>query len=359
MQAYHYIIDNKPYFLRLVLSLWILIISACQQSDNESWPDKDSNIALTNSAVIEQQITFEQQQRRYLVYVPTTSEIDDDSSNEQTSTPNTEQQDNSNNDNNNIPDSIYPYSKFTDVSNISPKNSADDDSMPLLFVFHGFGMSAEDQLAMADFTSLADQHQFIVVYPQGALLDGAPHWNAALASADNKSSVDDFGFINQLLQQLKQQYAVDSSKVYATGYSNGGFFAFALACLHSQHYAAIATMSSTMLDSTLANCSPSHATSVMLWHDDQDSTISTAGTEGYASIDAVLDYWKTYNQTQQNQSYTHNGVMQQIAGDGIAASEVQLLQSSGQGHVWIDSQINEQSTNELIWQFLSRFSLDL
>ena len=341
------------YIKHISYALMVFCLAACQQNDSDklTWPDKDSNSLISNSNVLEKQLTYDQQQRSYLLYVPTSdSEIEVTTpTNQPTTTPRTTPSNNSNDDSDDDSyDSIYPYSY---------KRSA-EDALPLLMVFHGFGMTAEQQLAMADFTSLAQQHQFIVVYPQGALLDGSPHWNAALAGGDNKSSVDDFGFISALLQHLQQQYSIDSRKVYATGYSNGGFFAFALACLYNEQYAAIATMSSTMLDSTLSNCSPTHATSVMVWHDSQDTTVTTSGSDGYASIESVLEYWKNYNQTQQNQTYTHNNVTQQIASAGINDSEVQLLQTSGQGHVWIDSQINQQSTNELIWQFLSRFSLE-
>ena len=39
--------------------------------------------------------------------------------------------------------------------------------------------------------SLADSENFILVYPQGTLIEGFSHWNAALDSPDNKSDADD------------------------------------------------------------------------------------------------------------------------------------------------------------------------
>ena len=42
--------------------------------------------------------------------------------------------------------------------------------------------------------SLADTVYFILVYPQGTLINGDPHWNAGLRSDTNKCDADDFGF---------------------------------------------------------------------------------------------------------------------------------------------------------------------
>ena len=53
-------------------------------------------------------------------------------------------------------------------------NSYDGSSdVPLLFNFHGFGGTATDQLEWADMRSLAEEHNFILVYPQGTLLQGS------------------------------------------------------------------------------------------------------------------------------------------------------------------------------------------
>ena len=40
--------------------------------------------------------------------------------------------------------------------------------------------------------ALAETDTFLLLYPQGTLLDGDPHWNAGLESEENKSDADDF-----------------------------------------------------------------------------------------------------------------------------------------------------------------------
>ena len=122
-------------------------------------------------------------------------------------------------------------------------NSYDETSeVPLMLNFHGYGGSARSHLKYTDMRPLADTEAFILVYPQGALLDGTPHWNAGLPSSENKSNIDDFGFVVALIDEISSRYNIDSKRVYACGYSNGAFFSYALACYHGDKIAAIGSV---------------------------------------------------------------------------------------------------------------------
>ena len=113
-------------------------------------------------------------------------------------------------------------------------------SYPLLFNFHGFGGNATDHMHSADFRPIADTADFILVYPQGLDLDdGQSHWNIAETGEDNKSNVDDFGFIESLIDEISSEYNINQKKIYACGYSNGAGFSFSIAC-HLNKSAAIA-----------------------------------------------------------------------------------------------------------------------
>ena len=98
--------------------------------------------------------------------------------------------------------------------------------------------------------STADSENFILVYPQGSDLDGSSHWNAALNGGDNKSDVDDLGFIDALINKLSSENLIDLKRVYAVGYSNGGMMSYALGCYKSNLIAAIGSVSGYMLQST-------------------------------------------------------------------------------------------------------------
>lgn len=74
--------------------------------------------------------------------------------------------------------------------------------IPLLFNFHGFGESASKYIDYADMRALAESDTFILVYPQGSCSEGYSHWNPSLPGGGNKSSADDFGFIEAIIKNF-------------------------------------------------------------------------------------------------------------------------------------------------------------
>ena len=136
-----------------------------------------------------------------------------------------------------------------------PSNYNSTTEIPLLINFHGFGGNASEYMAYADMRSLAESENFILVYPQGSNLDGSPHWNTCPNGGDNKSDADDFGFIAALVNELSTNYSVNEDRIYAAGYSNGGMMVYGLANYKSEIFAAVASVSGTMLDCTTT---PSH-----------------------------------------------------------------------------------------------------
>ena len=170
---------------------------------------------------------------------------------------------------------------------------------PLLLNFHGFGGTASSQRDAADMTALADAERFILVYPQGSLLNGSSHWNSASTDlANNKSSADDYGFITALIDRIDSSHNIDLNRVYAVGYSNGGFFSYALVCYLSAKIAAIGSVSGTMAGETRDKCSPSHPTSIIIIHGTADRTVPyNGGSAGLLSIPDTLSYWANFNST--------------------------------------------------------------
>ena len=242
-----------------------------------------------------------------------------------------------------------------------PSSLDQTKSAPLLFNFHGFGGQAAAHLAVADMRILADTHQFILVYPQGSLLNGYSHWNAGLDTKENKSSADDIGFITALIDEIALQYNIDSESVYACGYSNGGFFSYALACYLSDKIAAVASVSGTMLKETLENCDPSHVMPMINIHGTSDVVVPYTGEEGLSSIDQVLDYWKGFNDlgepvmsraiengaTIEHYRYTNDT-------DTMSVEHYKVING---GHVWFNNRYNDKTINELIWNFVSQYDL--
>ena len=232
--------------------------------------------------------------------------------------------------------------------------------------FHGWGGFASDQLAMSNMRPLADTENFILVYPQGSILedDGFTHWNTYLPGGDNKSDADDFGFIDVMLDVLFSSYAIDASRVYAAGFSNGGDFSYTLACFLSDKIAGIASVSGLMWVGTLEECDLTHPTALISFHGTADGARPYDGWDGYmVSIDDTLSYWNAHNNivdeaemTGINDSGYNIQRYQYEGGDGgTAVTHYKVL---GGGHLWFSFYDDGVETDQLIWDFLSQFDRD-
>ena len=233
---------------------------------------------------------------------------------------------------------------------------------PLMFVFHGFGGIASEFINTADMRDLAESKNFIVVYPQGLDLAGTgSHWNCSNPSADNKSDVDDIGFIENLIDQLIVDYPViDSKRIYAAGYSNGGFMSYYLAC-NSKKFAAIGSVAGTMLDDSYQSCDAQFPTAMINIHGTDDFDVPYDGNIYYPSIPEVVDWWKNFNTTPNEDLLTNqDGSIEQYkyyndAGD-IYVEHIKII---GGGHYWDDKlNYNGKNTSGLIWEFVSSYNID-
>jgi polyhydroxybutyrate depolymerase len=88
-----------------------------------------------------------------------------------------------------------------------------------------------------EWENLAQTHGFLLLVPNGVnLYDGDPrgdkqNWNdcrVAVADDNSAASADDVGFVQQLLAWASEHYAINASRVYATGASNGGMMSLRL-----------------------------------------------------------------------------------------------------------------------------------
>ena len=244
-----------------------------------------------------------------------------------------------------------------------PDSYDGDASVPLMLNFHGFGQRADQYLKFADMRSLANSENFILVYPQGTLLDGDPHWNAGLKTDTNKSDADDFGFVEALINEISSNYRIDPASVYSCGYSNGAFFSYALACYHSNKIAAIGSVAGTMMEETLDNCNPSHPTAMINIHGTSDAYVPYGGAEGLKPIDEVLAYWTGFNNTGATPTVNRatDGAItieRYSYTDGDDNTSVDHYKVIDGGHVWFDISYDGANTSALIWNFVSRYDIN-
>jgi polyhydroxybutyrate depolymerase len=158
--------------------------------------------------------------------------------------------------------------------------------VPLLVALHGgTGWGAQFEIN-SGFDRLAQADSFVVVYPDG-VGTGANEsigrtWNGGgCCGAASRNDVDDVGFVRMLLDRLEAQYAIDPSRVFAAGHSNGGILAYRLACELSDRIVAVGLQSGTM---EIPSCRPAHAVSMLHIHGTADTNVPIDGGRGTDSI---------------------------------------------------------------------------
>ena len=252
-----------------------------------------------------------------------------------------------------------------------PENYNDSNAVPLLFNFHGGNGTISDQVYLSDMRSLADENNFIIVYPQAIADptdDGSLNW---IFKGD--SDHDDIYFIESIIDELSSQYSIDLTRVYACGYSLGGEFVYELLCRLNNKIAAGVVVARTMGQYQYENCNPEHPTAIMtiLGTEDYESNYDGVvynGVTYYISADDTHQYWTNYNnadvnpseiQLPNNNSSDGSTVTKRIWGNGEACVSVVELRINGGGHDWPGSTGNmDINSNNEIWDFVSQYSLD-
>lgn len=109
----------------------------------------------------------------------------------------------------------------------APKTT--DERHPLIFAFHGHGGNMNAAAQGMHFQTLWPEA--IVIYPQGlptqTVVDPQglrPGWQDEAGQQGDR----DLKFFDAMLATMRQKYAVDDSRIYSTGFSNGGVFSYLL-----------------------------------------------------------------------------------------------------------------------------------
>lgn len=233
-----------------------------------------------------------------------------------------------------------------------PSSYVQGSAVPLVFVMHGFTQSASAIMNTTGFNALSEQEGFIVVYPNG-VNNG---WNTN-SPFPGGSTADDVGYIGALCEALVDQFTVDTARIYACGFSAGGYMSHKLGCESPKCFAAIASVSGTINDGAVAACAPQHTPGVLQIHGTSDFVVSYNGSIfSGLGVQDVLDLWTAnlacatppvitpYNATVEQQVYTPcNG-----------NASVVHYQIDGGGHTWpTGSAFN--ATN-VIWDFFQDFT---
>jgi polyhydroxybutyrate depolymerase len=139
--------------------------------------------------------------------------------------------------------------------------------------FHGFLSNPESHALITGWHGLAEREGVLVAYPEGTSFP--QRWNAG--TTWGASEVNDVRFFRDLIDDISTVAAVDGSRIYVNGFSNGGGMTVHIACEAAERVAAIGTVAAAVVD--MQDCAPSRPVPVLAFHGTADPVVSYEGGE--------------------------------------------------------------------------------
>lgn len=125
--------------------------------------------------------------------------------------------------NNGFPHTWFEY--------IPPQLRGTTEKVPLLFYFHGVNCVALYGAEQCNWHDIADRENFIVVYPDPAVMKAWNIWN-------DPATPSDFDFVMALIDHMKKVHPIDETRIYISGFSMGSMMTQALAAAYPDVFAA-------------------------------------------------------------------------------------------------------------------------
>ncbi len=253
-----------------------------------------------------------------------------------------------------------------------PPGTPEDEKLPMVVVIHGANGTAQGMLESGDVNmrAKADSDGFIALYPEGTpnAEEANFSWNAVHCCDDAwDNGVDDIGFLDHLLDIVMDEHNVDDTRVYATGFSNGGMMSHRIGAELGHRFAAIVPVAGTIGGHPMPDqdrliiTNPVKPLAVMIIHGFLDTEVPYHG----GSYGGAFRRWDISAQDSTIFWVTRNGcqtVPQIEDGDTIYLKETYHPQNGDtnievilytmyqEGHNWPYS-IGETRSSDVIWNF--------
>lgn len=238
-------------------------------------------------------------------------------------------------------------------------------AVPLVIALHGGVGTGKIMEGQTGLDAVADQHGFIVAYPDGI----GRAWNAGSCCAKPmKEKVDDVGFIRAVIADVKSRYKIDATRIYGTGFSNGAMLLHRIVCDAPDTFTAIAAVSGGPM---VSNCNERKPVPALLIQGRDDPRIPWAGGEFQGSyrpsIKDIVSRLGKRNECSADEQETSNsdGVLCQTLRGCRSGDEVSWCGVAGAGHQWPGGKTymkfllganNERfNASQKIWSFFTKY----
>jgi polyhydroxybutyrate depolymerase len=247
--------------------------------------------------------------------------------------------------------------------------SPSDTQRPMLIYFHGAGGFAWPEIQHSGFLEVANENNFILVYPQASIWDhpDIPSWNVV-----EFNPVDDIGFVKEMFTNLVSDFPVDEKRVYASGMSSGGYMTYYVAFNMGEKLTAIAPVAGLPTSFVSMPQALQCKLPLMHIHGTIDATVSYFGGDYSVSVDSTIAFWTRNNGcvispviTEMPDIYPNDGstVTVYTYESPYFHKDVKLYKINNGGHSW-PGEAGDPYTNrdfdveKEIWNFFKMYAIN-
>lgn len=205
---------------------------------------------------------------------------------------------------------------------------------PLLISMHGMNQDINYQKNQAKWESVADTANIVVAYPSGE----NKSWDI--------SGDKDTKYLISIIDKLSQDYKIDKSRVYLSGFSMGGMMTYHCMNKIPDYFAAFAPVSGYLFGNTQPSSS-TRAVPLFHTHGTADDVVNFNG------VNSVIDAWQKHNKCTTKKQSTVNGATRTAYTGGDCDADVVLNAIPGKGH-WHSN--DAYNTTREIWNFVKRYT---
>ncbi len=250
---------------------------------------------------------------------------------------------------------------------------------PVVFALHGFAGNGSGLRSLAVWEPVAEKENFIVVYPDGSSFP--LRWNVGPQA--NIPRIDDVQFIRDIIAHLSGIATIDPTRIYVTGFSNGGQMTHRIACNLADQVSAIGIVDG-FDGGMLKACSPARPVPMMaffgtanplaevrypLWFQKMVNVTLDESEPPLPpnAIEMWMENWAESNGC--NPAFINIPPIGNASGVRYTEcqndAEVVLYTIEGQGHAWpggpamsfLGSSVSDINASETLWEFFEKHPL--
>jgi polyhydroxybutyrate depolymerase len=266
-----------------------------------------------------------------------------------------------------------------------PPSYDGSESVPLVIVLHGttgfsffypfYFFRSCFMEGYTEFSLKSDEEGFILLYPNAKLIFEFRllAFNPGYTPYSYFDNIDDIGFLRDLIDKMTNEYNINQSRIYITGFSNGGYMSYSVGAYLSDIIAAIAPVAGVIgfrdtEDEPFYYCPiPDYPVSVIAFHGTNDSLVPYYGSSIDVSANESISFWVENNGCDlvPDVDISDSGRIElKKYFNGDEGTEVFLYSTIGGEHWWPGNNMEynenapwlydpykEISATDLIWEF--------